>query len=136
MLHKITFPSCIEQMEVIITFQRKVLAFACNPRTLLSNEEQVIESQVHAEFGTKIGTWICKKLWIEKRNRSKELSSLHKSLVKLIKCTKSNPTLSLIVMDAFDNDIQFCNCLKKQNFEFWYKTRLNEPLKEAIRGLL
>ena len=136
MLHKINLPDCEEQFKKIFAFQRQVLAFGCDPKTSLSDEDSIIEQEIYSRFSGTLGDWLWRKLWIHKKNGSWEQSDLQKGLVKFIKAAQANRTVSLVVLDAFDHDIQFCNCFNKPTFEFWYKTRLNVPIQEALKDLL
>lgn len=136
MLHKINLPNCEEQFKKIFAFQRQVLAFACDPKTSISDEGTIIEKEIYSKFSGALGDWLWRKLWIHKKNGSWEPSNLQKGLVKLIKVAQANRTISLVVLDAFDHDIQFCNCFNNPTFEFWYKTRLNIPIQKALKDLL
>ncbi|MBW4680607.1 MAG: hypothetical protein KME19_10880 [Microcoleus vaginatus WJT46-NPBG5] len=137
MLHKINLPNCEEQFKKIFAFQRQILAFACDPKTSISVEGAIVENEIYSKFSGDIGVWLWrKKLWVNKRDGSREQSDLQKGLVKLIKAAQAHQTVSLVVLDAFDNDIQFCNCFNKPTFEFWYKTRLNVPIQEALKDLM
>jgi len=136
MLHKINLPNCEEQFKKIFAFQRQVLAFACDPKISISAEGSIIKEEIYSKFSGDLGVWLWKKLWIDKKNGSREQSNLQKGLVKLIKAAQANRTVSLVVLDAFDHDIQFCNCFNHPTFEFWYKTRLNVPIQQALKDLL
>lgn len=136
MLHKINLPNCEEQFKKIFAFQRQVLAFACDPKTSLSAKGAIVEKEIYSKFSGDLGVWLWRKLWIHKDNGSREQSKLQKGLVKLIKAAQANRTVSLVVLDAFDHDIQFCNCFNHPTFEFWYKTRLNVPIQQALKVLL
>jgi len=137
MLHKINLPNCEEQFKKIFAFQRQVLAFACDPKTSLSAEGAIVENEIYSKFSGDLGVWLWKKLRVHKKDDSWEQSDLQKGLVKLIKAAQANRTVSLVVLDVFDHDIQFCNCFNHPTFEFWYKTRLNDvPIQEALKDLM
>lgn len=136
MLHKINLPNCEEQFEKIFAFQRQVLAFACDPKTSLSAESAIVENEIYSNFSGDLGVWLWRKLWVKKRDGSCKQSDLQKGLVKLIEAAQAHRTVSLVVLDAFDHDIQFCNYFNKPTFEFWYKTHLNVPIQEALKDLL
>lgn len=135
MLHKINLPNCEEQFKKIFAFQRQVLAFACDPKTSLSAEGAIVENEIYSNFSGDLGVWLWKKLRV-KKDDIWEQSDLQKGLVKLIKAAQANRTISLVVLDAFDHDIQFCNYFNQPTFEFWYKTRLNVPIQEALKDLM
>lgn len=132
MFHKIKFPSCVNQLERIVLFQRKLLNFACNSSTFLP----ITENQLKAEFGDEIGEWLWDKLWTKRKSGKKVQSKLHKALEKLIRYIERHSTMSAKIMDAFDHDIQFHQHLNDPNFKFKYRRELSLTVQKVVKGLL
>lgn len=132
MFHKIKFPSCVNQLERIVSFQRKLLNFACTYSTSLP----ITESQIKAEFGDEIGEWLWNKLWTPRKSGNKAQSKLHKALEKIIRYLERHSTMSSKIMDAFDNDIQFHHHFNDPNFKFKYRGQLSPKVQKVVRGLL
>jgi 5-methylcytosine-specific restriction endonuclease McrA len=130
--HKIKFPSCVNQLERIVLFQRKLLNFACNSSTSLP----ITENQLKAEFGDEIGEWLWDKFWTKRKSGKKVQSKLHKALEKLIKYIERHSTMSAKIMDAFDHDIQFHQHLNDPNFKFKYRGELSLTVQKVVKGLL
>ncbi|BAY33702.1 hypothetical protein NIES2107_56030 [Nostoc carneum NIES-2107] len=132
MFHKINFPSCVNQLERIVLFQRKLLNFACSSSASLP----ITESQLKTEFGNDIGEWLWNKLCPKRKSGNKGKSKLHKALEKVIRYLARHSTMSAKIMDAFDHDIQFHQYLNDPNFKFKYRGELSLTVQKIVKGLL
>jgi hypothetical protein len=131
-LHKINFPGCVNQLEKIVSFQRKLLNFACSGSTSLP----IKESQLKTEFGDDIGEWLWNKLFTKRQSGKNVQTKLHKALEKLIRYIERHSTMSAKIMDAFDHDIQFDQYLNDPNFKFKYSGQLSLTVQKLVRGIL
>jgi len=58
MLHKIEQPAYVDQLERILDFQQRLLAFACDSTTMFP----LNKAQILAIFGNDTGQWLIERL--------------------------------------------------------------------------
>jgi hypothetical protein len=132
MLHPVNPPTCTAQMASILNLQFKVLAFACNPRTLLPlNDPNVFRT----EFGAA-GNWLYDKLTTTKRGVVGRVDSdFHLALRKLIQYLQTHPIERREILRAYLNDTKFH--LHHSNAAFRFGFMSLDPLtQEAVRPLM
>lgn len=135
MLHRINLPDCEIELNAILQFQRKVLAFACDPYIQIP----LTENELCRVLGDEHGTWFWPKLWIQKHKGSLVKSELYTGIETLAKhvTSSSDPTeIQKKILDAFDHDIHFHEHIADGDFRFAYFNVLSAATREAIRPLM
>lgn len=119
-------------MASILKLQFKVLAFACNDRTLLPlNNRNVFTT----EFGAA-GNWLYDKLTTIKHGVTGRVDSdFHTALRKLIQYLQTHPTERREILRAFLNDTKFHLHLSNAAFRFGFMS-LVPSTQEAVRPLM
>lgn len=119
-------------MASILNLQFKVLAFACNNRTLLPLNDLTV---FRTEFGAA-GDWLYGKLTTTKHGVPGRVDSeFHLALRKLIQYLQTHPTERRAILRAFLNDTKFHIHFGKAAFSFGFRNL--EPLtQEAVRPLM
>lgn len=128
MLHEVSLPTCIDELERLVRFQRRVLAFACDPTTALPLDE----AGCKGALGEDAGAWFWQRLWNNKRKKT----AIHKELEKLITFLQANPAQRVTLLDAFDNDVQFHERADDPSFRFHSQTALGKAAFEAVTPLM
>lgn len=133
MLHRINPPDaeCQAIFSRILSFQRQVLAFACDPATTLPLTEAV----VLAEFGAA-GEWFWKQLHAQSGKNTGAENDLHRALESVIRYVRSHPGLGSVVLDSFDHDIDFPAHIDDPAFQFAYNTTLDNTARDALKALM
>lgn len=133
MLHRINLPdaACQGIFKHFLTFQRKVLAFACNPATSLPPTK----TQVQNEFGTA-ADWFWKQLHVQRGKNRGDPNDLHRALRDLIAFVQADRGSCQQILDAFDHDINFPDHIDDPTFQFSYRTVLDEATRNVLKPLL
>lgn len=123
MLHKINFPNCRNQLELIVQFQRQVLEMVCDANMVFPITEKN-ESQVKQRFiNQDIAKWLWEKLW-NYGNPKNGKSKFHKTLeeaIKSIRQLQNSQSIGQSIFDAFNNDIKFFLNLNEHSFQFKFQ---------------
>jgi len=117
MLHVIK-PSSEAELRAVLAFQRKVLAFGCDPTLRVPLEPD----RMNAFFGEQAD-------WFRRH------SSLHKPVEELNTVLKAMPELSSAIMKAFDNDVVFDMHVNDPGFTFAC-CRLDAQVQKSVNDLL
>jgi len=117
MLHLVK-PSAEAELRSVLAFQRKVLAFACQP--MLTAPLKLV--QINAFFGEQ-GNWFWRH------------TSLHGPVEELNAALKADPGLASVIMTSFDNDVDFDIHVNDPVFAFAC-CRLPAPILKLVNALL
>lgn len=135
MLHRINLPDCEIELDAILQFQRKVLAFACDPQV----QRTLTEDHLCRVLGDEQGKWFWTKLWTQKRNGPLIKSELYigiETLAKHVASSRDPAEIKKKILDAFDHDIHFHEHIADGDFRFAYINVLSEATRSAIRPLM
>ena len=133
MLHRITLPdaACQAICAHILSFERHVLAFACNATTTLP----LTEAAIKAELGPA-GDWFWQQLHVQRGQNRGAKNNLHRALEAFIKFVQATPACSQTIIEAFDHDIKFPDYIDDPSFQFSCRTVLDEATRSALKPLL
>jgi hypothetical protein len=129
MLHRIQLPDCAPQLEKIRQFQRDVLAFACDEKTVVPITQEALQDSL----GNERGNWLWKKL--RKQRGEPGETAFHLALIAVIVFVQEHPEQRQTILDAFDHDVTFHMALNDPNFYFQYLA-LSEDAQKVIKSLM
>ncbi len=127
MLHKIELPAYVDQLERILDFQQRLLAFACDPTTTFPLDK----AQILASFGDEEGKWLIERLMTSKER----LWTFGEELRDVILYAQAYRSEGPEIIKAFANDRQFYRKLDDVSFEFKYK-KLDEATRKVLAPLM
>jgi hypothetical protein len=131
MLHKINLPACGQRMERILTFQRKVLGYACRDGISWPPTTQDFDG----EFGLA-GAWLFKKMSTKKKTGELVVSDLQKGLAALVAHIKNNPGIGAKILGAFDHDVTFNKSAADLAYQFHFIAKLDAAAQKVLKELM
>jgi hypothetical protein len=125
-LHHIQNPACATSFDNVLTFERSVLAYVCDPTAPCPPSEASLKQKL----GDASGEWFFKKLW--KKAAPSELGA---AVAELMLLARTGGDIEQQVVDAFDNDTQFYKLATSPRFVFRFRA-LPAAVQAAIKKLL
>lgn len=117
MLHRIS-PAAEAELRNVVTFQRRVLIFACSPNLTVP----LARAEMDAHFNAQ-ADW----LWRHK--------SLHRPITRLNAAVRATPALRVDLLAAFENDVAFASHVDDPTYAFAC-CRLGADVKQLVGELL